>query len=91
MKITMITKKPHIYAGKRLALGNEFEVAGRDDARLLEALGRAERKPKIVAPSAPIPTYYRPIITVPRTVEVAAESDGKPKRQYKRRDMTAES
>jgi hypothetical protein len=99
MSIQMRALVPQIYAGRRVAAGSNFLVRGESDARLLTALGRAS-----VAVPAPIPAVLAPVVPV-RTwgkqikaeepvstdgAEVAEEAP-KPKRQYKRRDMTAES
>lgn len=81
MSIPMVALKPQIYASRRLAVGDEFTVRGRSDARLLLALGRADFA---MAHAAPEPE--------PAPVAVAAEPEvPKPKRQYRRRDMTAET
>lgn len=77
MSIPMVALKPQIYAGRRLVAGTEFTARGRSDARLLLALGRAD-----FAMAEPEP--------VPAPVAVEPEVT-KPKRQYKRRDMTAET
>ena len=42
MPIKMISKSSHTYGTRRLKAGDEFEVSGQSDARLLHALGRAD-------------------------------------------------
>lgn len=94
MKIEMVTKQPHLYGGKRLKAGDAFQVSGESDAKLLTALGRAERKTPAVltAPTLTTPEIenlrqnWQRALTGPRlnTPEI------KPKRKYTRRDMTAE-
>lgn len=73
---TLKTLKAHRYGGKPLVPGDEFEARDRD-VRILTALGRAERV--VVAPAVEPEEEDAP--------EVAGE---KPKRRYKRRDLTAE-
>jgi hypothetical protein len=97
----MVSLKPHVYAGKRLSVGDEFEVSGRSDARLLTAIGRAiVAPPPAPEPPAP-PPVSRPLARVfvpkaeaPAVAPVVAEPDSdepKPKRTYRRRDLSAES
>ena len=76
MKLTA-TKSLKRYAGKVLKAGDVFECKAAD-VRILLAIKHA------VPYVAPTPTYV--------SRDVIAESDGsdKPKRAYKRRDMTAE-
>lgn len=146
MTITMIALKPLKYAGARVAKGGKFEVRGQSDARLLAAVGHAERAVPVAhvpAPVKPLPAaslkktaiaavaeVVAEAIVLPESqpaaddvaearhdeqVEAAAADDagdtpaeaeepseqladaadlspriGKPKRQYRRRDMTGE-
>jgi len=80
--ISMVTKQAHVYAGKKLRAGDEF-VASKQDARLLVALGRAERKQEtsveVVVPHE-----------TPRVYKTRAIKVDKPKRQYRRRDLVAQ-
>jgi hypothetical protein len=98
MSIQMLALVPQIYAGRRVAAGSNFLVRGESDARLLTALGRAS-----VAVPAPVAAVFAPLAPVQRwgkqiKAEETAPTDGaqvaeetpKPKRQYKRRDLTAE-
>jgi hypothetical protein len=45
----MLSLKPHLYAGRRLNTGDEFECRGQSDRRLLIALGRAKDAPVVAA------------------------------------------
>lgn len=86
MSIPMVALKPQIYAGRRRAAGALFDARGQSDARLLIALGRADFAP------APAVGEIAPEISPQFLPPVGAEPEvaPKPKRQYKRRDMTAE-
>jgi hypothetical protein len=77
MKIPMISTLPHLYAGKRHAVGDAFEATGRSDAKLLLALGRAVE--------APLPT------AAAEPSAAAPEPAAKTKRTYTRRVLTAEA
>ena len=89
--IPMITTKKHRYAGKLLQAGDAFQARGKTQARLLKALGVARQ-------AVPAPRGADGRIVFPPKVEPAEFSyeaqvyvyPEKPKRQYKRRDMTAE-
>lgn len=71
-KIEMISKASHLYAGKRVAVGDRFEVRGRSDAQLMRALGRADFAP--VAPVvAETPTEKPKRTYVRRVLEAAPE------------------
>lgn len=88
---TMTTLKPHRYASRSLVPGDEFEASGRD-ARILAALGRARL---VEPPSAPAGEPTQPADAEQRSedappAEPPADEAPKPKRKYKRRDMTAE-
>lgn len=90
------------YAGKPVHAGDVFEV--RDaDVRVLIAIGTAEKY--VEPPKRAVPAVFKPIPDAPADeVTVAAQIDefsaarfaheagaeDKPKRAYKRRDMTAE-
>lgn len=108
MGIPMISLASHVYAGRRLAKGDEFEARGRQDARLLAALGRAEAALPPIATIEPRPqarqssaqTAQIPdqMVDIPIAdpdegdepeVEISPRT-GRPKRTYRRRDMTAE-
>lgn len=98
--VRMVTTKSHLYAGKRLQVGAEFDARGSQDARLLKALGRAEK----ALPSAPAPAPApspAPAVAPPEPVyqtasvsaadpDAATEPTKPKRRQYQRRDMTAE-
>ena len=102
MTIRMKALRAQIYAGARIKPGEEFDVRGERDAKLLYALGRAER----VVATAPAPAQKpvpAPEPAVDQAVDQAGEPIGaehapaeesaeqpKPKRAYRRRDMTAE-
>lgn len=80
--VKMISKTAHLYGTRRLQAGDEFEVRGESDARLLLALRRAERAPKIVEKPAPAPRARKPRVVEPAApvvVEHAASPyDGQP-------------
>lgn len=89
MTIQMIALKATTYAGKRIAQGKRFEVRGKSDARLLEAIGSAvpwSAPPVVVAPPPPAPPapqvahYRRKTIehTAAPAPEVAAQPAAEP-------------
>lgn len=98
MTIRMISLKPHLYAAKRLAVGAEFEASGETHARLLVALGRAARaelKQEVAQTPATAPVVEAPVVApavkTPRRRAIDQEGEPeavKPKRTYRRRDMT---
>lgn len=45
MAIRMISKKPHVYAGKRYQAGDSYDVKGESDRRVLAAVGHADVAP----------------------------------------------
>jgi hypothetical protein len=51
MTVPMKARRSFPYAGKRLKAGDEFQARGESDARVLAAIGHAERV--IAAPAAP--------------------------------------
>jgi hypothetical protein len=70
MSIQMISIAPHIYAGKRLQVGDKFVCRGQSDARLLRALGRAidYTPPPVVEYKPPVKTV-RKYFTAPAVVD----------------------
>lgn len=94
MKVSMIASKDMVYAGRRIRAGTGFETTGESDARVLEAIGHAKRRP----PEPPKAAVVVPQVEVTsrrtwhRTVEASPVSEtlAKPKRQYRRKDETAE-
>ncbi len=77
---------PIWYGGRRLQAGDFFE-AGSRDARVLVAIGRAA----LVRPAAEpveVPLVEEPVEAPALEVPVEAP---KPRRQYRRRDMVADS
>ena len=52
MSISMKAIKPHVYAGKRIAAGQVYEVRGQSDARIMKALGRSADHAEEVRPEA---------------------------------------
>lgn len=132
-KIALVSLQRHVYAGRRLKPGDEFEARGQSDARLLIALKRADFAPAVPEPEpelaaapaavvelpiaapvaiepapapevvttdapsadaaepAPTPVDEQPAEQPPQApAESAPAEPVKPRRQYKRRDMTAE-
>ena len=78
-KIMLKALKSHVYAGKRRAVGDEFEARTSSDARILMAVRLAERSQQAVEPAPPV------------VAPVAEPEVRKPRRRrYSRRDMTAE-
>jgi hypothetical protein len=126
MTIRMISTRTHLYAGRRLRAGEQFDARGKRDMRLLEALGRARRvhadvipvaRPEPLIVAEPVAVVAEPVMTEPEDAELTDAGDaaegatedapeqagtepepeteisprtGRPKRQYRRRDMTAE-
>lgn len=108
MTVPMIARKAFPYAGRRLSEGDRFQARGKQDARLLSAIGHAEVAPPVTAPTQAAPSflnvqfpervaktskaysYSRTVATKPALEEQAVEPEVKPKRQYRRRDMTSE-
>lgn len=89
------------YAGKPVHAGDVFEV--RDaDVRVLIAIGTAEKYteppkravPAVFKPIPPVANEWKPPWPMPSLPapeqEPASQDESKPKRSYKRRDMTAE-
>lgn len=123
MTVHMKATKAFPYAGRRLAVGDEFDARGKQDARLLIAIGKAvEFTPEVEAkyPQQHAASVFKP--NIPKSLEdvlpagAAPDVDQvhpttvtvdsvvtnslpaeptevvpaeKPKRQYRRRDMTA--
>lgn len=113
-----VTIKQHRYRGKLQKPGDKYEISGKSDARLVQAMGWSIPAPVIVAPvvapavAAKVRARVAPIalpepIVAESTIEHSAEEsiepavDGgelpavesqsdKPKRAYKRRDLSAE-
>jgi hypothetical protein len=96
----LISLKQFRYAGKRLRRGDVFRARTGQDERLLVAIGSAEEHvtPAPVVPPAaaavveqarPHFGYAAKVLASEPAGEVS-ERTGKPKRQYKRRDLTAE-
>lgn len=84
MTVSMKARQAFPYAGKRLKAGQEFQARGESDARVLAAIGHAERvvAPAIVAPAPRPPaggTYRtRAIISAPVQVVMRAEPPAAP-------------
>lgn len=77
-----------MYAGRRIKPGEVFDVNGASDARVLIAIGRADFAPAVQIPE---PVQAPEPVIVPRWSDLEDEAPApKPKRQYRRRDMTAE-
>lgn len=93
MKVRMVSLKAHTYAGKRLAVGAEFEASGRKDAKLLQAIGRASlmqvAEPEPVVQPIRRARLFQPV-AVSDVVPDVATDEVKPKRVYRRRNLTAE-
>ncbi len=62
MSVHMKAVKPLIYASRRLAVGDEFEARGMQDARLLTAIGKAVA----FAPEPPVIASAAPTFTAPK-------------------------
>lgn len=100
MPIKMIFKSARPYGGRRVAAGQAVTVPGQSDARLLSALGWASVAPADPPPPvaeelpADKPADERPESPVEKSEAAEDDADGaapKGKRQYRRRDMTADS
>lgn len=81
MKVKTI--RQHKYGGKWRASGDVYEILNRNHVLILEAGKKIERIPEKI--SIPVPEKKTPV------VEKKIEAAPKPKRKYKRRDMTAQS
>ncbi len=57
MTVPMKARRSFPYAGKRLKAGDQFQASGESDARVLAAIGHAERV-TVVAPAAPVAPAY---------------------------------
>ncbi len=96
-KISMRCTKDLVYAGHRVKVGDVFQASGETDARILTVIKKAERytppvyvAPPVAAPVArrePAPAYATKVLSQEKTDPV---DPVKPKRQYNRRDLTAE-
>lgn len=114
-----VTIKQHRYRGKLQKIGDKYEIAGKSDAILVQALGWSIPAPVIVvpvvAPAVAAKVRHARVVPIAPPEPIAAESaieqsaeeptdpavDGgelpavesqsdKPKRAYKRRDLSAE-
>lgn len=100
MKIAMIAAKAFPYGGRRISAGEQFFANGQRDARLLTALGRAAAHSYTVPDietSESLDEVVQPWQREAEITEVAATpvepapiEVPRVKRQYRRRDMTAE-
>lgn len=86
-RVALIATMAYPYDGRSLRTGDRFE-ASEPDAELLKLIGKAREAPLRPTPSPRIQT---------RTLSAESESDTdespdapKPKRQYRRRDLTPE-
>jgi hypothetical protein len=88
--------KPFRYAGRMLRAGEEFDARGNQDARLLTAIGKAERIADAAATPATPSGKRRGRPPKVREEVAAVESASEPEvreardRLYRRRDMEAE-
>lgn len=80
----MIAKSLFPYGGKYRRKGDKFE-APRRDATVLEKIGKAVRVPQ----RSPQEYETRVMVPQPAAPSNSGSQGVKPKRQYKRRDMTA--
>lgn len=81
----LIARKALSYGGHAVRAGQRF-VASSRDGRALVAVGRAELVSGPIADRVPEPVQ----IALDDGAEISPRT-GKPKRQYKRRDMQAET
>lgn len=93
----LIARKAFTYGRKRVRPGDAFE-ATRKDGKALVAIGRASQGPSGIAQlasmSVELPEQDPPEVVVTTDAEAVtaeAQPEPKPKRAYKRRDLTAES
>lgn len=77
----MTTLKAHRYANRQYKAGDEYEAKA-TDVRLIKALGWAKETPPNPAPPADPPRL---------TLAALAADETKPRRTYRRRDLSAES
>lgn len=92
----LIARKAFTYGGARIRPGDAFD-ATRKDGKVLVAIGRASEGPSGIAQLASmnveLPEQDPPEVATTDAEAVTAEAqpEPKPKRAYKRRDLTAES
>lgn len=79
----LIALKTFPYGGRRLKPNDAFTAVSAQDARLLIAIGRAKAD---LTP--PVQTYHAAVMTAEHSEPV--DEPLRPRRQYRRRDMTAE-
>lgn len=83
----LIATAAFTYAGQRLSPGDPLRARSPRDARILTAIGRARVAEPVEEPAgAPLAAGL-----VEATLAVELVEAPKPRRQYRRRDMTAES
>lgn len=92
MPVKMIALKRTVYADRALRAGDAFESSAKD-AMVLEAIGAAKRDdavPDHVDPGAPAEEPRRGKKYRNRELTAGGETDERPPRRYRRRDMIAE-
>lgn len=91
-KQQLIALKPFTFAGKRVIPGQVFSSKGRSEVNALIALGMAEPalllEPVPMVPQEPISESVSMVATS-EEAEISPRT-GRPKRAYRRRDVTAE-
>jgi hypothetical protein len=88
----LIAKKSMRYGGRRLAVGETFD-AGKRDARILKAIGKADDAPVSVPEPAADPESFKPLGQDPLDHDEDDKRGGSKlaaKGRYKRRDLRAE-
>lgn len=89
MKILLVALRDHSYGGRRIKAGQQYATHYRHGADVLVKLGHAALAPE----PDPLPPAVAAALEPEPTYDYTAELSpitGKPKRQYRRRDMTAE-
>lgn len=98
-KIPMVSHARHLYNGRQLASGDSFSADSEDDAKELEIIGFAKRKPQVYATrvmtadtsAAPVASASAGASAPAADVADPNKADPavKPRRPYMRRDMGA--
>jgi hypothetical protein len=85
-----LTTKPHRYQGKLRKPGDQYEIPGKTVPTLYKALGWVIDAPPKIDPVAPVRTYSYSQGYEVDGVKATDPQPAKPKRQYTRRNLTAE-
>jgi hypothetical protein len=85
--MNVITLKQHRYRGKLKTIGDEYDFIGRQERKIAFAMGWVAAIPPIVQVESEKPAHS--YFAAAFKAEEPKETE-KPKRQYRRRNLTAE-